>query len=39
MKNNKMLLSRETMNLDFVRKVENLSGSSVRRCFQCGKCS
>jgi len=38
-KNNKMLLSRETMNLDFVRKVENLSGSSVRRCFQCGKCS
>ena len=39
MKNNKMLLSRETMNLDFVHKVENLSGSSVRRCFQCGKCS
>lgn len=39
MKNNKMLLSRETMNLDFVHKVEALSGSSVRRCFQCGKCS
>lgn len=27
------------MNLDFVRKVEKLSGTSVRRCFQCGKCS
>jgi heterodisulfide reductase subunit C len=34
-----MLLSRETMNLGFVKKVEALSGSSVRRCFQCGKCS
>ena len=39
MKNSKMTLSAETMNLDFVRKVEKLSGSSVRRCFQCGKCS
>jgi len=38
-KNNKMLLSRETMTLDFVHKVANLSASSVRRCFQCGKCS
>src|SRR6266511_1061240 len=34
-----MLLSRETMNVGFVRKVEALSGTSVRRCFQCGKCS
>lgn len=34
-----MMLSQTTMNLDFVRKVEALSGSSVRRCFQCGKCS
>jgi heterodisulfide reductase subunit C len=34
-----MLLSTETMNLGFVQKVEALSGSSVRRCFQCGKCS
>jgi len=39
MKNSKMTLSAETMNLDFVRKVEKLSGSSVLRCFQCGKCS
>lgn len=39
MKNSKMHLSQQTMNLDFVRKVEELSGSSVRRCFQCGKCS
>jgi heterodisulfide reductase subunit C2 len=34
-----MPLSRETMNAGFVKKVEALSGSSVRRCFQCGKCS
>ncbi len=39
MKNSKMTLSTETMNEDFVKKVESLSGSSVRRCFQCGKCS
>ena len=39
MKYSKMTLSDETMNLSFVRKVEQLSGSSVRRCFQCGKCS
>ena len=39
MKNSKMTLSTETMNIDFVKKVESLSGSSVRRCFQCGKCS
>ncbi|MCM2263964.1 MAG: 4Fe-4S dicluster domain-containing protein [Desulfuromonadales bacterium] len=39
MKNTKMTLSARTMNLDFVHKVEHLSGSSVRRCFQCGKCS
>ena len=39
MKNTKMQLSIETMDLDFVRKVEALSGSSVRRCFQCGKCT
>ena len=39
MKHEKMHLSTETMNLDFVRKVESLSGTSVRRCFQCGKCS
>ncbi len=39
MKNTKMMLSQATMNLDFVKKVEQLSGSSVRRCFQCGKCS
>lgn len=38
-KNSKMHLSVETMNLEFVKKVEALSGSSVRRCFQCGKCS
>ena len=39
MKRKKMQLSIETMNLEFVRKVEALSGTSVRRCFQCGKCS
>ena len=39
MKNTKMQLSIETMNLEFVHKVESLSGSSVRRCFQCGKCT
>jgi heterodisulfide reductase subunit C len=38
-KHSKMLLSQGTINLDFVRKVESLSGTSVRRCFQCGKCS
>ena len=35
----KMHLSKETMNIGFVKKVEGLSGASVRRCFQCGKCS
>ena len=39
MKNSKMQLSTETMNLGFVKKVEALSGSKVSRCFQCGKCS
>lgn len=39
MKKKKMIISTETMDLDFVRKVEALSGTSVRRCFQCGKCS
>jgi len=39
MKHTKMTLSTTTMNLDFVKKVEKLSGSSVRSCFQCGKCS
>ena len=39
MKNTKMQLSQATMNLDFVKKVEKLSGSKVSRCFQCGKCS
>ena len=39
MKNKLMHLSNETMNVGFVRKVESLSGTSVRRCFQCGKCS
>lgn len=34
-----MPLSKETMNLGFVKKVEELADSSVRRCFQCGKCS
>ncbi|NTW89258.1 MAG: 4Fe-4S dicluster domain-containing protein, partial [Desulfobulbaceae bacterium] len=38
-KKKKMILSQETMDVDFVRKVEALSGTSVRRCFQCGKCS
>jgi heterodisulfide reductase subunit C2 len=35
----KMLLSVETMDVNFVRKVEALSDTSVRGCFQCGKCS
>jgi heterodisulfide reductase subunit C len=35
----KMIISQETMDVDFVRKVEALSDTSVRRCFQCGKCS
>ena len=39
MKNKLMQLSNETMNVGFVKKVEALSGTSVRRCFQCGKCS
>jgi heterodisulfide reductase subunit C2 len=34
-----MLLSVETMDVNFVRKVEALSDTSVRGCFQCGKCS
>ena len=34
-----MHLSNATMNVGFVKKVEALSGTSVRRCFQCGKCS
>ncbi len=34
-----MIISQETMDIDFVRKVEALSDTSVRRCFQCGKCS
>jgi heterodisulfide reductase subunit C len=38
-KKKKMLLSQETMDIEMVRKVEALSGTSVRRCFQCGKCS
>ena len=38
-KNSKLTLSAATMNLDFIKKVEQLSGSSVQRCFQCGKCS
>jgi heterodisulfide reductase subunit C2 len=39
LKKKKMVISQETMDVDFVRKVEALSGTSVRRCFQCGKCS
>ncbi|MBC7962731.1 MAG: heterodisulfide reductase subunit C, partial [Steroidobacteraceae bacterium] len=39
MKKKKMIISQGTMDVDFVRKVEALSGTSVRRCFQCGKCS
>jgi len=39
MKTKKMLLSAETMDINFVRKVEVLSGTSVRGCYQCGKCS
>ena len=35
----KMIISQETMDVDFVRKVEALAGTSVRSCFQCGKCS
>ncbi|MEI6205711.1 MAG: 4Fe-4S dicluster domain-containing protein [Desulfuromonadales bacterium] len=38
-KKKKMIISQETMQLDMVRMVEELSGTSVRRCFQCGKCS
>ena len=38
-KKKKMIISQKTMELDVVRKVEALSGTSVRRCFQCGKCS
>ncbi|MFZ4858725.1 MAG: 4Fe-4S dicluster domain-containing protein [Desulfuromonadaceae bacterium] len=39
MKKKKMIISQETMDVNFVRKVEALSGTSVRSCFQCGKCS
>jgi len=39
LKKKKMLISQTTMDIDMVKKVEQLSGSSVRRCFQCGKCS
>ena len=35
----KMIISQETMQLDMVRMVEELSNTSVRRCFQCGKCT
>lgn len=39
MKNKKLTLSAETLGDDFNRKVDALSGTAVRRCFQCGKCS
>jgi len=39
MQKKKMLLSAKTMDIKMVKKVEQLSGTSVRRCFQCGKCS
>lgn len=39
MKNKKIVLSQETMDIDFVRKVETLANTSVRSCLQCGKCS
>ncbi len=39
MQKKKMLLSAKTMDIKMVKKVELLSGTSVRRCFQCGKCS
>ena len=35
----KMIISQETMQLDMVRMVEELSNTSVRSCFQCGKCT
>jgi heterodisulfide reductase subunit C2 len=38
-KNKKITLSAETLGEDFIRKVDALSGTSVKRCFQCGKCS
>lgn len=39
MKKKKIHLSAKAMDINFVRKVEALSGTSVRRCMQCGKCS
>jgi heterodisulfide reductase subunit C len=38
-KNKKITLSAETLGEDFIRKVDALSGTAVKRCFQCGKCS
>ncbi len=35
----KMIISQDTMQLDMVRMVEELSNTSVRSCFQCGKCT
>jgi heterodisulfide reductase subunit C len=39
LKHSKITLSGEKMNLAFVKKVETLANSSVRSCFQCGKCT
>ena len=39
MKNKPITLSAETLGEDFVKKVDALSGTAVKRCFQCGKCS
>ncbi len=32
-------LSKEVLSADFARRVEELSGQSPYRCYQCGKCS
>jgi len=32
-------ISRERLHSDFIKKVEEVSGQSLRSCYQCGKCS
>jgi heterodisulfide reductase subunit C len=32
-------LTKEIVNSDFVKKIEELSGQNLMACFQCGKCS
>ena len=34
-----MKISRENVQKDFIKKIEELSGQNIYACYQCGKCS